>query len=86
VIVIGDGDFLSNPYLGSGSNLQLALNAFNWLADDETLIDIPVRSAPDIVFEMSRTTAGLIRFSLAFGLPALLVGIGLFIWHRRRRL
>ena len=86
VIVIGDGDFLSNAYLGSGSNLQLALNAFNWLADDETLIDIPVSSAPDIVFEMSRTTAGLIRFSLAFGLPALLVGIGLFIWHRRRRL
>ena len=86
VIVIGDGDFLSNAYLGSGSNLQLALNAFNWLADDETLIDIPVRSAPDIVFEMSRTTAGLIRFSLAFGSPALLLGIGLFIWHRRRRL
>lgn len=86
VIVIGDGDFLSNAYLGSGSNLQLALNAFNWLADDETLIDIPVRSAPDIVFEMSRTTAGLIRFSLAFGLPALLLGIGLLIWHRRRRL
>ena len=86
VIVIGDGDFLSNAYLGSGSNLQLALNAFNWLADDETLIDIPVRSAPDIVFEMSRTTAGLIRFSLAFGLPALLLGIGFIIWHRRRRL
>ena len=86
IIVIGDGDFLSNAYLGSGSNLQLALNAFNWLADDETLIDIPVRSAPDIVFELSRTTAGLIRFSLAFGLPALLLGIGLLIWHRRRRL
>lgn len=86
VIVVGDGDFLSNAYLGSGSNLQFALNAFNWLADDETLIDIPVRSAPDLVFDVSRTTAGLIRFSLAFALPALLLGIGFFIWHRRRRL
>lgn len=86
VVVIGDGDFLSNAYLGSGSNLQLALNAFNWLADDEALIDIPVRSAPDLEFEMSRTSAGLIRFSLAFALPALLLGLGFFIWQRRRRL
>ena len=86
VIVIGDGDFLSNAYLGSGSNLHLALNVFNWLADDEALIDIPVRSAPDLAFDMSRTAAGLMRFTIAFGLPALLLGTGFLIWYRRRRL
>lgn len=86
VIVVGDGDFLSNAYLGSGANLHLGLNMFNWLAEDETLIDIPARSAPDLAFDVSRTTAGLIRFSLAFVLPAMLLGIGFFIWQRRRRL
>lgn len=86
VIVIGDGDFLSNAYLGNGSNLDLALNVFNWLADDETLIDIPARSAPDLSFELSRSGAALIRFGSMFGLPALLLGTGFFIWHRRRRL
>jgi ABC-type uncharacterized transport system involved in gliding motility auxiliary subunit len=86
VIVIGDGDFLSNAYLGSGSNLDLALNVFNWLADDETLIDIPARSAPDLAFELSRTAAAFIRFGVMFGLPALILGIGFFIWRRRRRL
>jgi ABC-type uncharacterized transport system involved in gliding motility auxiliary subunit len=86
VIVIGDGDFLSNAYLGNGSNLDLALNIFNWLADDEILIDIPVRSAPDLAFDLSRGAEGLLRFCLMFGLPALLLGIGFFIWHRRRRL
>jgi ABC-type uncharacterized transport system involved in gliding motility auxiliary subunit len=86
IIVVGDGDFLSNAYIGSGSNLALALNIFNWLANDESLIDIPVRSAPDLDFELSRTTAGLIRFGAMFGLPALLLGAGFFIWHRRRRL
>jgi ABC-type uncharacterized transport system involved in gliding motility auxiliary subunit len=86
IIVVGDGDFLSNAYLGSGSNLALALNIFNWLANDETLIDIPVRSAPDLDFELSRTTAVLIRIGAMFGLPALLLGTGFFIWHRRRRL
>jgi ABC-type uncharacterized transport system involved in gliding motility auxiliary subunit len=86
VIVIGDGDFLSNAYLGNGSNLDLALNIFNWLADDEILIDIPARSAPDLSFELSRNGAALIRFGSMFGLPALLLGTGFFIWHRRRRL
>ena len=86
IIVVGDGDFLSNAYLGSGSNLALALNIFNWLANDETLIDIPVRSAPDLDFELSRTTAVLIRIGAMFGLPALLLGTGFFIWRRRRRL
>lgn len=86
VIVIGDGDFLSNAYLGSGSNLALALNIFNWLADDEILMDIPVKSAPDLAFELSRTNALLIRLGVMFGLPALLLGSGFLIWHRRRRL
>ena len=86
VIVIGDGDFLSNAYLGSGSNLDLALNIFNWLAEDETLIDIPVRHAPDLAFELSRTSAALLRFGVMFGLPAALLGFGFLIWYRRRRL
>jgi ABC-type uncharacterized transport system involved in gliding motility auxiliary subunit len=86
IIVIGDGDFLSNAYLGSGANLALALNIFNWLANDEALIDIPVRNAPDQDFELSRTSAILIRVGAMFGLPALLLGTGFFIWQRRRRL
>lgn len=86
VIVIGDGDFLSNAYLANGANLNLALNIFNWLAEDEILIDIPVRRAPDLAFDLSHTAAVVIRFGVMFGLPALLLGTGFFIWNRRRRL
>ena len=86
VIVIGDGDFLSNAYLGNGSNLGLALNIFNWLADDEILIDIPVKIAPDLGFDLSHRAAALMRFCVMFALPALLLASGFFIWHRRRRL
>lgn len=85
-MVIGDGDFLSNAYLGSGSNLKFALNVFNWLADDEVLIDIPARIAPDLDFELSPTTALFIRFGVMFALPALFLGTGFFVWRRRRRL
>lgn len=86
VIVIGDGDFLSNAYLGNGSNLDLALNIFNWLAEDEVLVDIPARRAPDLAFEPTRSAELLIRIGVVLGLPALLLGAGFVVWHRRRRL
>jgi len=86
VVVIGDGDFLSNAYISSGSNLNFALNVFNWLADDAILIDIPARIAPDLDFELSPTTAMFIRLGVMFGLPALFLGTGFYIWQRRRRL
>ncbi|MDH5184919.1 MAG: GldG family protein, partial [Gammaproteobacteria bacterium] len=37
VAVIGDGDFLSNNYLGNGANLDLGLGLINWLGGEETL-------------------------------------------------
>ncbi len=86
VVVIGDGDFLSNAYIGSGSNLNFALNIFNWLAGDEVLIDIPARIAPDLDFELSPTTALFIRLGVMFGLPVLFLGMGFYVWQRRRRL
>jgi ABC-type uncharacterized transport system involved in gliding motility auxiliary subunit len=85
IVVIGDGDFLSNAYLGSGGNLDLALHILNWLAAEDALVDIPIRQAPDLHFELSRTMAVLIGFLALLGLPGLFLGIGAFIWHRRRR-
>jgi hypothetical protein len=45
-----------------------------------------VKSAPDLGFDLSQSAAALIRFGVMFGLPALLLASGFFIWHRRRRL
>jgi len=43
VVVIGDGDFLANTYLGNGANLELGLNILNWLTLDDALIVIHPR-------------------------------------------
>ena len=64
----------------------LALEPLSHENNDETLIDIPVRNAPDQDFELSHTSAVLSRIGTMFGLPALLLGTGYFIWRRRRRL
>lgn len=85
VIVIGDGDFLSNSYLGNSGNLDLGLRLFNWLSGDDRLVSIPARTAPDAKLELSRTETLLIGFGFLIALPLALLGIGAAIWLKRRR-
>ncbi|WP_275097371.1 GldG family protein [Sedimenticola hydrogenitrophicus] len=85
LMVVGDGDFLSNSYLGNGGNLDLGLNLIRWLSGDDNLLDIPARTAPDTRLELSRTAGAAIGLGFLFILPLLLIATGLFIWWRRRR-
>lgn len=85
VVVIGDGDFLSNTFIGNVANMDLGLNIINWLSHDDDFIDIRPRSAPDQSLELSRTAQAVIGFGFLFILPALLLISGLVIWLRRRK-
>ncbi|WP_329741746.1 GldG family protein [Dyella sp. A6] len=85
VVVIGDGDFLSNSFLGNGGNRALGERIFDWLLGDDVLVDLPPRGAPDRVLHLSQ--GGLDALSLGFiaGLPLLLLIVGSLIAWRRRR-
>ncbi len=85
VVIIGDGDFLSNTYLGNGANLELGLNIIHWLTLDDTPILIPFRSAPDPNLNLSEGILALIAAVFLFGLPGMLLVCGWFIWFRRQR-
>ncbi len=85
VVVLGDGDFLSNAYLGNGGNLNLGMNILNWLSHDDTLIAIPIKTAPDLNLMLSPLQSGIIAVALLLGIPLLLAGSGMLIWVRRRR-
>ncbi len=85
VAVIGDGDFLSNSYLGNGGNLELGLNIMNWLSHDDQFIDVPAKTAPDLQLNLSRAAYAVIGLGFLFVLPAVLLGAGLTIWLKRRR-
>ena len=84
-VVVGDGDFLANAYLGNGGNLSLGLKLVDWLTRDDALIQIPPVTANDLAFELSRPTAAVIAIGNLLGLPAALLGVGGFVWLRRRR-
>ncbi len=85
IVVIGDGDFLSNAYLGNGGNLKMGMNIINWLAHDDNFIDIPVKMAVDKNLQLSPMAQGVIGFGFLFIIPLTFAGAGLFIWWSRRK-
>ncbi len=85
-VVIGDGDFLSNTFLGNGGNRALGERVFDWLLGDDKLVDLPPRGAPDQLLEISQTGLNALSFGFLIALPLLLLVIGgLIAWRRRRR-
>ncbi len=86
VVVIGDGDFLSNTYLANGGNLALGERVFDWLLNDDALAALPPRGAPDRVLKPTRLELEGLMFGYLIALPVLLALTGLTIaWRRRRR-
>jgi ABC-type uncharacterized transport system involved in gliding motility auxiliary subunit len=85
VIVMGDGDFLANQYVGNVGNLDLGMNMINWLSEDEHFLDIPAKAAPDTSLQLSSWQSGMIGVGFLFGVPAALLAGGLTIWLRRRK-
>ncbi len=85
IIVTGDGDFLSNTYLGNAGNLDLGMNMVHWLSHDDAFVDIRVKAAPDTTLELGRISQAVIGLGALIGMPLLLMTAGLVIWLRRRR-
>lgn len=90
VIVVGNGNFLANTFVGNGGNLDLGVNMINWLAGDDSLItiqpkllkDVNVR-IPDDMF--SRWIAVFVFFGFRLILPIALLVAGVVIWWKRRK-
>jgi hypothetical protein len=85
VVIVGDADFLSNRYLGNGSNLEIGTNVINWLSHDDRLIAISPRPAPDTRLELSQYSQYAIAFTFLLVLPLVLLVSGLRIWLKRRK-
>ncbi len=86
VVVIGDGDFLSNQFLGNGGNRELGLRIFDWLLADDTTLGLDLPRAEDATLDLSPRAAAWISIGWLIALPlALLLGGAITVWRRRRR-
>jgi len=86
VIIMGDSDFASNSFIGEGGNLTLAMNLANWLAHDDTFINLPNRTSPDLTLALTRGEEDVMAFGFLLVLPIIFLASGLVVWWRRRRL
>lgn len=85
VVVVGNGNFLSNTFLGNGGNLDLGISIVNWLSGDDSLFAIQPRPAADSSLELDHVTLFLIAFTFLFVLPFAFMVTGAVIWWRRRK-
>ncbi len=85
VLILGDGDFLSNAQLGSGSNRVLGLRLLQWLTPPEGSNRIPPLELADRNMGLSRIEILVVGGGSLVILPLLFLFAGLFIRWRRRR-
>ncbi len=85
IVVVGDGDFLSNAYLGNVGNLDIGLRMINWLFHDDRFINIPTKIAADKSLQLSPIAVGIIGFGFLIAIPLLLLGTGIYIWRKRKQ-
>lgn len=85
VVVIGDGDFVSNSFIGEGGNLDFAMNLVNWLASDDAFINVPTRAAADQSLNLSQRSQIAIALGFLVVLPIGLFAAGITLWWRRRK-
>jgi len=85
IIVVGDGDFLSNTYVNNSGNMELGNRLVSWLSHDDNLIDIPIAVPADTHLTTSPIVLGIIGIFFLIILPSLFLASGIFIRWRRNR-
>ena len=85
VVVVGNGNFLSNAFLGNGGNLQLGVSMMSWLTGDDKLINVPARPAGDVQMKIDQMLLYLITFTFLLVLPIAFAITGVVVWWRRRK-
>ncbi len=85
VIVVGDGDFLSNAHVDNGANQALGLRMVQWLAGRENLVRIAPRPSDTDALALTPWRGWAIAGGAVLGLPALLLLTGVLVRARRGR-
>jgi ABC-type uncharacterized transport system involved in gliding motility auxiliary subunit len=84
LVVVGNSRFASNGTIGNGGNVNLALNAINWLAGQERLVGIAPKTPEQASLSLTRSQANRIGLFVIVGLPLIVSVLGVWVWYRRR--
>ncbi len=85
IVVVGDGDFLSNAYINTLGNLDLSLRLISWLIHEDRFINIPAKNTHDKSLQLTDTQISLMNFSFLMIIPLILISTGFIIWRIRKQ-
>lgn len=85
IVLIGDGDFARDQYLGNRDNLTFMANMVDYLVDDAGLITIRTKdvSMPPLD-QVTDGTKKMLKYGNLVVPPFLILGYGLFRWRVRK--
>lgn len=87
ILVVGDGDFMKDEYLGARDNVIFFANIVDYLADDAGLITIRSKNLAQAPLEqVADSTKRILKYVNLLLPPFLVVGYGIFRWRRRASL
>jgi ABC-type uncharacterized transport system involved in gliding motility auxiliary subunit len=82
--VFGNSAFATNAQIANAGNVNLALNAVNWLAKQEQALGIAARSPEQVQLFLSAAQMRNVFLISLVGLPVLAIVLGVAVWWRRR--
>ena len=85
LVVFGNSAFAVNQYLANAGNINLALNAIDWLAKQEQALGIAPRAPEQVQLFLSAAQMRRVLLISLIGLPACAIVLGVAVWWRRRR-
>lgn len=83
-VVIGNSGFAANNFISFNANRDLAMNAVNWLAQDEDLISIRPKEADDRRLNVNAAQMRLFLYFTLIALPLMIIGSGVSVFLKRR--
>jgi ABC-type uncharacterized transport system involved in gliding motility auxiliary subunit len=83
-VVIGNSAFAANNFISFNANRDLAMNAINWLAQDEDLISIRPKQAEDRRLNVNAAQMRIFLYFTLIALPLLIIGSGVSVFLKRR--
>jgi len=84
--VFGSVDFVSNRFLDFSGNKDLILNAVNWISGDEDLISIRPKVAEQGKFVLTSGQYQAFFVSTVVIIPLILIGLGIYVWYKRKNM
>ncbi|MBM3318862.1 MAG: GldG family protein [Candidatus Eisenbacteria bacterium] len=84
LLVLADASPVTNRFLGMAANRDLAIGAVHWLTSQEHFLGSQRERARPAALRIGARGLRTLLYVVEFGLPALLIAAGVWVWMRRR--